>query len=93
MRVRSSAPCRPDANKGNPKAAPTTHLHPRRRYATTACSASVTLNTAQARAYVSKAEEYLSAAVAELDAGRTIASTSLALHAGINASNAVVPDR
>lgn len=47
------------------------------------------VSAAQARAYVSKAEEYLSAAVAELDAGRTIASTSLALHAGINASDAV----
>jgi len=43
----------------------------------------------QARAYVNKAEEYLSAAVAELEAGRTIASTSLAIDAGINASDAV----
>lgn len=47
------------------------------------------VTAAQARAYVSKAQEYLSAAVAELDAGRTIASTSLAIHAGINASDAV----
>lgn len=47
------------------------------------------VSPAQARAYVIKAEEYLSAAVAELDAGRTIASTSLAIHAGINASDAV----
>lgn len=47
------------------------------------------VSAAQARAYISKAEEYLSAAVAELNAGRTIASTSLAIHAGINASDAV----
>ncbi len=47
------------------------------------------VSAAQARAYVSKAEEYLSAAAAELNAGRTIASTSLAIHAGINASDAV----
>jgi hypothetical protein len=38
---------------------------------------------------VSKAEEYLSAANSELDAGRAIAATSLAIHAGINAADAV----
>lgn len=43
----------------------------------------------QSRAYVSKAEEYLAAAAAELEAGRTIAATSLAIHAGINAADAV----
>lgn len=48
---------------------------------------------AQARAYVSKAEEYLLAAIAELDAGRKIAATSLAIHAGINAADAVTAIR
>jgi len=43
----------------------------------------------QARAYVGKAEEYLSAASSELDARRAIAATSLAIHAGINAADAV----
>jgi hypothetical protein len=47
------------------------------------------VNAAQARAYVSKAEEYLSAATAELEARRPIAATSLAIHAGISAADAV----
>jgi len=47
------------------------------------------VNAAQARAYVGKAEEYLSAATAELAADRLIAATSLAIHAGINAADAV----
>ncbi len=47
------------------------------------------LSAPQARAYVGKAEEYLSAATAELAAGRPIAATSLAIHAGINAADAV----
>lgn len=47
------------------------------------------MSTAQVRAYVAKAEEYLSAATAELDADRPIAATSLAIHAGINAADAV----
>lgn len=45
------------------------------------------VSAAQVRAYVSKAEEYLSAATAELDADRPIAATSLAIHAGINAGD------
>ena len=44
---------------------------------------------AQARAYAGKAEEFLAAATAELKAGRTIAATSLAIHAGINAADAL----
>ena len=40
----------------------------------------------QVRAYVAKAEEYVSAAEHELEAGRAIAATSLAIHAGINAA-------
>lgn len=47
------------------------------------------VNAAQARAYVGKAEEYLAAAAAELDADRAIAASSLAIHAGINATDAV----
>ena len=43
----------------------------------------------QARAYARKAEEFLAAAAAELKAGRTIAATSLAIHAGINAADAL----
>jgi hypothetical protein len=43
----------------------------------------------QACAYLAKAEEYLEAAAAELDAGRSIAAASLAVHAGINAADAV----
>ncbi len=40
---------------------------------------------AQGRAYAGKAEEYADAAASEMDAGRYIAATSLAVHAGINA--------
>jgi hypothetical protein len=47
------------------------------------------VSAAQARAYVIKAEEYLSAAISELAADRAIAATSLAIHAGINAADAV----
>lgn len=47
------------------------------------------VSAAQVRAYVGKAEEYLLAATAELDADRPIAATSLAIHAGINAADAV----
>lgn len=47
------------------------------------------VSAAQVRAYVGKAEEYLSAATSELDADRPIAATSLAIHAGINAADAV----
>lgn len=47
------------------------------------------VSAAQARGYVAKAEEYLAAASDELAAGRSIAATSLAIHAAINASDAV----
>lgn len=47
----------------------------------------------QVRSYVAKAEEYLSAAEHELEAGRAIAATSLAIHAGINAADAVCGTR
>lgn len=47
----------------------------------------------QVSAYVRKAEEYLAAATAELDADRPIAAASLAIHAGINAADAVTGAR
>ena len=47
------------------------------------------VGAAQVRAYAGKAEEFLAAATAELKAGRTIAATSLAIHAGINAADAL----
>lgn len=47
------------------------------------------VSAAQVAAYVGKAEEYLAAASAELDADRPIAATSLAIHAAINAADAV----
>lgn len=48
-----------------------------------------TVSASQARSYVAKANEYLTAAANELDAGRSIAATSLAIHAAINAAYAV----
>jgi hypothetical protein len=39
------------------------------------------------------AEEFADAAAAELEAGRTIAATSLAIHAAINAADAVTGTR
>lgn len=47
------------------------------------------VSVAQARAYFEKAEEFYAAAVAELAAGRTIAATSLAIHAAMNAADCV----
>lgn len=47
------------------------------------------VSAAQVRAYVGKAEEYAAAAASELDAGRCVAATSLAIHAAINAADAV----
>jgi len=44
---------------------------------------------AHVRAYLGKAVEYLAAASSELKEGRPIAATSLAIHAAINASDAV----
>ena len=43
----------------------------------------------QVRAYAAKAEEFAEAAASDLEAGRDIAATSLAVHAGINAADAV----
>lgn len=47
----------------------------------------------QVRSYLGKAEEYFTAATSELDAGRSIAATSLAIHAAINAADAVTGQR
>ncbi len=47
------------------------------------------VSTVQVRAYAAKAQEYADAAVAEITAGRYIAATSLAIHAAINAADAV----
>ena len=43
----------------------------------------------QVQGYAAKAQEYVEAAAAELKADRTIAVTSLAIHAAINAADAV----
>lgn len=45
------------------------------------------------RAYLVKAEQYLDAAAAEFAADRPIAATSLAVHAAINAADAVTGTR
>lgn len=47
------------------------------------------VSSAQVRAYAAKAEEFAEAAASDLDAGRNIAATSLAIHAGINSADAV----
>lgn len=47
------------------------------------------VSAAQVRAYAAKAEEFAAAAASALDARRDIAATSLAVHAGINAADAV----
>jgi len=47
------------------------------------------VSAAQVRAYAGKAQEYADAAASEIAAERFIAATSLAVHAGINASDAV----
>ena len=47
----------------------------------------------QVRSYAAKAEEFAEAAASDLAAGRNIAATSLAIHAGINpAMQCAVPD-
>jgi hypothetical protein len=47
------------------------------------------VSAAHVRAYAGKAYEYAEAASSELEAGRYVAATSLAVHAGINAADAV----
>lgn len=51
------------------------------------------VSAAQVRSYLDKAEEFLAASTAELEAGRSIAATSLAIHAAINAADAVTGSR
>ena len=52
-----------------------------------------TVNASQVSAYLAKAEEYLAASTVELKAARPIAATSLAIHAAINAADAVTGQR
>ncbi len=47
------------------------------------------VSAAQVRAYAAKAGEFAEAAASDLGAGRNIAATSLAIHAGINSADAV----
>jgi hypothetical protein len=47
------------------------------------------VTASQVRAYAGKSQQFADAAVAELAAGRAIAATSLAIHAAINAGDAV----
>lgn len=47
------------------------------------------LTAVQTRGYLAKAEEFLAAASDSLEAGRALAATSLAVHAGISASDAI----
>lgn len=47
------------------------------------------VSATQVRSYAAKATEFAEAAASDLEAGRNIAATSLAIHAGINAADAV----
>lgn len=47
------------------------------------------VSASQVRSYAGKAQEYFVAAESKLTAGRNIAATSLAVHAGTNSANAV----
>jgi len=47
------------------------------------------VTTAQVRGYLAKAEDGASAVSNELESGRAVAATSLAIHAGINSADAV----
>jgi hypothetical protein len=47
------------------------------------------VSATQVRAYARKADEYAEAAASELESERFIAATSLAIHAAINAADAV----
>jgi HEPN domain-containing protein len=46
------------------------------------------VSAAQVHSYAAKAEEFAAAAASDLEAGRNIAATSLAVHAGINSADA-----
>lgn len=59
------------------------------RYAVPKPSRTRAVSTAQVRSYAAKAEEFAEAAASDLAAGRNIAATSLAIHAGINGADAV----
>lgn len=51
------------------------------------------VSAAQVRSYLTKAEEFLAAAIAEHEAGRSIAATSLSIHSAISAADAVTGSR
>ena len=51
------------------------------------------MTAAQLDAHLEKAEEYVAAAAAELQVGRAIAATSLAIHAAINTADVVAGAR
>jgi hypothetical protein len=51
------------------------------------------VSAVQSRAYLAKAVEFLDAARDSLEGGRTIAATSLAVHAGINSADAITVAR
>lgn len=59
------------------------------RYALAKPTRTRPVSAAQVRAYATKAQEFTEAAVSDLKAGRNIAATSLAIHAGINSADAV----
>ncbi|MGI8775306.1 MAG: hypothetical protein ACR2KQ_09915, partial [Actinomycetota bacterium] len=52
-------------------------------------SKTVSLTTTDVRAYAAKAEEYLEAAERDLEDRRHNAATSAAVHAGVNAADAI----
>lgn len=47
------------------------------------------MSAAQVRAYAAKAKEFSEAAASDLEAGRNIAATSVAIHAGVNSADTV----
>lgn len=59
------------------------------RYAVAKPGRTRAVSATQVRAYAAKAEEFAEAAASDLEAGRNIAATSLAIHAGINSADAV----
>lgn len=59
------------------------------RYAVPKPGRTRTVSAAQVRTYAAKAEEFVEAAASDLEAGRNIAATSLAIHAGVNSADAV----
>jgi HEPN domain-containing protein len=59
------------------------------RYAVAKPGRTRPVSAPQVRAYAAKAQEFAEAAASDLEAGRNIAATSLAIHAVINSADAV----